>query len=170
MNCTPFRLLPILGVVLATLMNVGNAQAQSRPTEKVLRYAFPIAETGFDPAQLSDLYSRIVTSNIFDALYRYDYLARPVKVRPNVAVGMPEISDDYRTYTIKIKPGIYFADDPAFGGKKRELTAQDFAYSYKRIFDPKSKSPSYGDLEAAKLIGMDALRKDAEETRRQLQL
>ena len=155
-------LLPFFGGVLAILMTVGGVQAQSRPAEKVLRYAFPIAETGFDPAQLSDLYSRIVTANIFDALYCYDYLARPVKVRPNVAEGMPEISDDYRTYTVKIKPGIYFADDPAFGGKKRELTAHDFVYSYKRIFDPKSKSPTYGDLESAKLIGMDALRKESE--------
>ena len=162
MKRTTKRLLPLFGGVLAVLLMVGSAQAQSRPSEKVLRYAFPIAETGFDPAQLSDLYSRIVTSNIFDALYCYDYLARPVKVRPNVAVGMPEISDDFRTYTIKIKPGIYFADDPAFGGKKRELTAQDFVYSYKRIFDPKSKSPTYSDLEEAKLLGMDELRREAE--------
>ena len=34
---------------------------------KVLRYAFPVAETGFDPAQISDLYSRTIAANIFDA-------------------------------------------------------------------------------------------------------
>ena len=144
------------------VLGTGALHAQDRTGEKVLRYAFPIAETGFDPAQLSDLYSRIVTANIFDALYSYDYLARPVKVRPNVAVGMPVIADDFRTYTIKIRAGIYFADDPAFGGKKRELTAQDFVYSYKRHFDPITKSPSYSDLEEEKLLGMDALRRDAE--------
>ncbi len=144
------------------LLSAGSLQAQNRPTEKVLRYAFPIAETGFDPPQLSDLYSRIITAHIFDALYGYDYLARPVKVRPNVAVGMPVISADFRTYSVKIKPGIYFADDPAFGGKKRELTAQDFVYSYKRHFDPKTKSPAYGDLEEEKLLGMDELRRAAE--------
>ena len=32
---------------------------------KTLRYAFSVAETGFDPAQLSDLYSRIVTLSGF---------------------------------------------------------------------------------------------------------
>ncbi len=138
------------------------AQDQANPPEKVLRYAFPVAETGFDPAQLSDLYSRIVTANIFDALYGYDYLARPIKVQPNVALGMPEISADFRTYTVKIRPGIFFADDPAFGGKKRELTAQDFVYSYKRIFDPKTKSPSYSDLNEEKLIGLAELREQAE--------
>ena len=35
---------------------------------KVFRYAFPIAETGFDPAQVTDLYSRTVTPHIFDGL------------------------------------------------------------------------------------------------------
>ena len=149
-------------LVCLLLLGLGNASAQTRAPEKVLRYAFEIAETGFDPAQLSDAYSRIATENIFDALYSYDYLARPAKVIPNVALGMPVISADFRSYTIKIKPGIYFADDPVFGGKKRELTAFDFAYSYKRIFDPKTKSQLYSDLEEEKLVGMEELRREAE--------
>jgi len=151
----------VAGVALLVL-GLGTAFGQDKPREKVFRYAFQVAETGFDPAQLSDLYSRIVTDNIFDALYRYDYLARPVKVQPNVAQGMPEISKDFRTFTVKIKPGIYFADDEAFGGRKRELVAQDFVYSYKRIFDPTTKSPSYSDMEELKFVGMDALRQAAE--------
>jgi ABC-type transport system substrate-binding protein len=154
--------LRVLACVLATCLTVGGLHAQSRADEKVLRYAFEIAETGFDPAQISDVYSRIATASMFDSLYDYDYLARPVKVRPRVAVGMPVISEDFRTYTIQIKPGIYFADDPAFAGKKRELTAQDFVYSYKRFFDPKTKSPIFSDLEEEKLVGMDALRREAE--------
>ena len=157
-----FKLLRYFCLAGACLVGMTSVPAQDKPPEKVLRYAFPVAETGFDPAQLSDLYSRIITANIFDALYGYDYLARPAKVRPNVALGMPVISDDFRTYTVKIRPGIFFADDPAFGGKKRELTAYDFAYSYKRIFDPKTKSPLATDLEEEKLIGMDELRRAAE--------
>ncbi len=31
---------------------------------------------------------------------------------------MPEISADFRTFTFRVKPGIYFADDPAFKGKR----------------------------------------------------
>ena len=154
--------LRVWGCVLAAFLGSGGLHAQDRANEKVLRYAFEVAETGFDPAQISDVYSRIATASMFDSLYDYDYLARPVKVRPRVAAGMPVIRDDFRTYTIQIKPGIYFADDAAFGGKKRELTAQDFVYSYKRFFDPKTKSPIFSDLEEEKLIGMDALRRDAE--------
>jgi ABC-type transport system substrate-binding protein len=148
-----------LGLVL---LSASGLQAQSTQPEKVLRYAFEIAETGFDPAQISDIYSRTVTENIFDALYRYDYLARPAKVVPNVADGMPVIADNFKTFTVKIKPGIYFADDPAFAGKKRELTAHDFVYTFKRIFDPKTKSQTYPDLDEVKLLGMDALRREAE--------
>jgi ABC-type transport system substrate-binding protein len=126
----------------------------------VLRYAFPIAETGFDPPQISDLYSAFILSNIFDTLLTYDYLARPVKVVPNVAEALPEVSPDGLTWTLKVKRGIYFTDDPAFGGKRRELTAADFVYSIKRVYDPKWKSPQLYNVEGF-IVGMDDIRKKA---------
>jgi ABC-type transport system substrate-binding protein len=138
------------------------ANEKATKTEKVFRYAFPIAETGFDPAQLSDLYSRIVTANIFDGLYGYDYLARPAKVQPVLADGMPQVSADFRTYTVKLRHGIFFADDPAFGGSKREVTAPDVVYTYKRIYDPANKSPSLSGLLEDGIVGLEALNKRAE--------
>ena len=86
--------------------------------DKTLRVAFPIAETGFDPQAGGDAYSNYVNRVIFDTLYTYDYLARPFKIVPNTAVALPEISADGKTWTIKIRPGIYFADDPAFKGEE----------------------------------------------------
>ena len=142
------------------------AQTAAPPPEKVLRYAFPVAETGFDPAQLSDLYSRIITANIFDALYGYDYLSRPARIKPNLAQGMPTVSPDFRTYTVTLRRGIHFADDAAFGGRKREVTAQDVVYTFKRIYDPKNKSPSVSGLEEEKILGADELRKRAQATGR----
>ncbi len=152
----------VLGWCLA--FAVGNVQAQTAAqgtAPKVLKYAFVAGETGFDPAQVNDLYSRIVLAHMFDAPYRYDYLARPFKVRPNTAESMPEVSDDFRTWTVKIKPGIYFADDPAFKGRKRELVAQDYVYSVKRLFDPAMKSPAYSGIKEQTIIGADALREAA---------
>src|SRR5258706_3429011 len=128
--------------------------------EKLLRYAFRVAETGFDPVQISDLYSSIIISHIFDAPLTVDYLARPFKVRPNVTAGMPEVSADGKVWTLRIRPGIYFADDAAFRGKKRELTAQDYVYSLKRHWDPKNKSPNLYLLDQ-RVVGMEALRKTA---------
>ena len=95
-------------ILLATVgaltlgLSTGLAHAQDKPSEKVLRYAFQIAETGFDPAQISDLYSRIAARNMFEALYDFDYLARPVVVIPRSAEALPVIADDFRTFTDEV--------------------------------------------------------------------
>ena len=128
---------------------------------KVLRVAFPVAETGFDPARIVDLYSRTVTPHIFEALYEYDPLARPVKIKPLTATALPEVSDDFRTWTIRIQPGIFFADDPAFGGKPRELVAQDYVYAIKRFADPATKSPVVAGVLEVGYTGLAALRDEA---------
>ncbi|MBI5259361.1 MAG: bicyclomycin resistance protein [Burkholderiales bacterium] len=107
------------------------------------------------------MYSRSVTPHIFEALYAYDTLARPVKIRPSVAEGMPEVSADFRVWTVKLRRGIYFADDPAFQGRKRELVAEDFVYTFKRVFDPANMSPGVGELNAVGIVGMNALREAA---------
>jgi ABC-type transport system substrate-binding protein len=125
---------------------------------KVLRYAFRVAETGFDPAQVNDLYSSTIIANIFDAPLTYDYLARPAKVVPNTAERLPEISADFTTLTLRIRRGIHFQDHPAFKGQRRELVAQDYVYSIKRIYDPKFKSPRVYLLENARILGMSEIR------------
>ncbi|MCM5679002.1 ABC transporter substrate-binding protein [Schlegelella sp. S2-27] len=134
------------------------AQTPASAEPKVLKYAFAVAETGFDPAQISDLYSAIIAAHIFEAPLTYDYLARPARLVPQTAAAMPEVSADFTTFTVRIKPGIYFADDPAFKGRRRELTAHDYVYSIKRHYDPRWKSPTLYVLQNAKIVGMDALR------------
>ncbi|MCA0243901.1 MAG: ABC transporter substrate-binding protein [Proteobacteria bacterium] len=135
------------------------AQPSAQPPA-VLRYAFRVAETSFDPAYVTDYYSRVVISGMFDALLQYEYLASPVRMRPNTAAAMPEISADYRSFTFRIKPGIYFADDPAFKGAKRELTAADYVYSLKRHYDPRWKSGNLYLLENDKILGLSELRRE----------
>src|SRR5947208_12580265 len=114
--------------------------ASPAAAEKVLRYAFLVAETGFDPVQINDLYSSIIIAHMFDAPLEYDYLARPSKVKPNTAERLPEVSADGKTWTVRIRPGIYFADDAAFRGNKREIVGQDYVTSMKRPYDPMMKS------------------------------
>ena len=126
---------------IATVLLGCNAAAPVLGEQKVLRYAFERAETTIDPQKTSDIYSNFIESSIFDAPLDYDYLARPLKLRPITLEALPEISADRRTYTLKVKPGIYFTDDPAFKGKKRELVAADYVYSMKRLMDPKLSSP-----------------------------
>ena len=145
-----------LARTLAIVLVLGAAiEARAADPNKVLHVAMPIAETGFDPGMVNDLYSQYVNRAIFDTLYVYDLLARPYKLVPSVATALPAISADGKTWTIKIRPGIYFADDPAFKGRKRELTAADFVYSWKRILDPKTRSPAFAVFDG-KLVGIDA--------------
>ena len=145
----------------ALAVQAAEPLAMASATPRVLRYSFPVAETGFDPARVDDLYSQIVTSHIYDGLYHYDHLVRPFKVTPNVAQAMPEVTDDFRTWTVRIKPGIYFADDPVFKGAKRELIAQDYVYSVKRFYDPEVRSPIYQNVKEEGILGLEALREEA---------
>jgi peptide/nickel transport system substrate-binding protein len=155
----------IAGIVAAAFAFTGPQALAQAVATKVLRVAFPIAETGFDPQAAGDAYSNYVNRAIFDPLYRYDYLARPYKLVPNTAAGMPDISADGKTWTIHVRKGIYFADDAAFKGKRRELVAADYVYAIKRILDPRLRSNSLQAVDG-RFVGADALVAKAKETGR----
>ncbi len=154
---------------LAPLVIVGAlwwaSAVSAQPTPKVLRLAM-LSETGFDPARVGDARSSLVNSHIFEPLLGYDPLARPVKLRPRTALALPEASADFRTWTVTLRPGIFFTDDPAFGGQPRELTAADYAYSIARIADPANKSPAWSGLEQAGISGLAERRREAIEGKR----
>jgi oligopeptide transport system substrate-binding protein len=140
-------------VCVAALCGVLSAQAAPL---KTLHYILPAAEGSLDPAQGRDLYTGHITEAIFETLFTYDYLARPVRLAPQTAAALPEISADGRSYLIRLKPGIWFTPDPAFGGQRRELTVADYVYSWKRLFDPRLASPNSWLLEG-RIVGLDAL-------------
>ncbi|HET7160907.1 MAG TPA: ABC transporter substrate-binding protein, partial [Burkholderiales bacterium] len=151
--------------LIVVLLNAWVPSLTAATPVKTLRVTFQAAESGFDPVKVSDYYSGTIIEAIFDPLLTYDYLARPVKLVPNVAQSLPLISDDGKIYTLKLKPGIYFSDDPVFKGQRRELTAQDYAYSIKRFLDPKNRSP-YAFLFEGKIVGLDELAARAKKTGR----
>ena len=152
----------LAGSILLSSSVSSFAQSPADP-KKVLRYVFPVAETGFDPAGVHDLYSAHVNGSIFETLFTYDYLASPAKLVPRTAVALPEVSADGLTYTIRLQKGIYFAADPVFKGKKRELTSADYVYTFKRLMDPSLRSPNSWLLDG-RILGMEALLKQAQKT------
>jgi oligopeptide transport system substrate-binding protein len=139
------------------------ATAQAADPRKVLRLPVQSAERGFDCALESDANTGNLCDAIFDPLLQYDHLARPIKLQPRTAEKLPEISADGKTYTFKIKPGIYFTPDTAFNGQRRELVAADYVYSIKRLLDPAVKA-QWQFLVDGKLEGGDALRDEAKRT------
>jgi ABC-type transport system substrate-binding protein len=151
------RLCRLLGVCLAWSMAASAVHAGSADPNKVVRVAFEAADDGFDMVRTNNsLYSSWVGSAIYENLLTYDYLARPAKLVPGTVEAMPEMSDGGKTYLFHIKKGIYFTADPAFKGSKRELTAMDYAYTIKRILDPKNRSPQASSFEG-KIVGLDDL-------------
>lgn len=121
---------------------------------KVLHVASADIDT-LDPQQFSDDPSFQVLISIFEPALEWDYLATPPKLIPLTAAAMPEVTDDGKTWTVKLKPGIFFTDDPAFKGRPRELTADDYVYAYKRWLDPNGKRG--GSVLADKIVGARAV-------------
>ena len=145
-------LVPLIAVLsLLTLQAAASAPAVEK---KTLKISFRAAETGFDPQKIEDRYSVGICENIFDSLLTYDWLARPVKLVPQVVDAVPTGEEGGTRFTFRIKPGIYFADDPVFKGKRRELVARDMEYAVKRFRDPANRSP-YSWLFEDKIVGLD---------------
>jgi len=142
----------MLNFLLAT---VAYAASPADPA-KVVRTVFEAADDGFDMVRTQNYYSGWVADAIFETLLTYDYLARPAKLVANTAEAMPVMADRGKTYTFRIKKGIYFTPDPAFKGQPHELTAHDYVYAIKRLVDPENRSPSANFVEG-KIAGLDAL-------------
>ena len=153
----------VAACLACALLAAGPAAATVE--RKVLRVSFRTAEAGFDPQRIFDRYSVGVVENLFEPLLTYDYLARPVRLVPLTAEAIPEPEEGGTRYTFRLRPGILFADDPAFKGRKRELVAQDIEYSIKRFRDPRYASP-YEWLFEHKIVGLDAVAEAARKSGR----
>jgi ABC-type transport system substrate-binding protein len=151
--------------VACVLLLATPAAVHAADPNRVLRVAFEIEETGFDPIKVTDDYSFRVIEQTNEPLLTYDYLARPAKLMPLTVESLPEVSDNGKTYVFHVRKGIVFHPDPAFKGKRRELAAEDYAYSIKRLMDPKNRSP-WRFIVDGKIVGLDELSKVAEKSGR----
>ena len=159
----PQRAIAACFLFFVTLCAVSAASA-TEPL-RVLRTMLGIAETSFDPQFASDAASDAVISEVYEAMLDYDYLARPVQLVPRTLEALPTTPDGGRTWIARLKRGIHFTPDPAFEGRPRELTAADYAYTYKRLLDPAVASPWLWLLQG-KLVGGDEARDRAAKTGR----
>ena len=92
-----------------------------------------------DPQRISDDPSSQVAAAIFEGLYDWSYLGSPAHSSPCRQRRCRRSPTSGRTWTMHLQPGIRFTDDPAFGGKPRELVAEDIVFSMKRALDPTLK-------------------------------
>jgi ABC-type transport system substrate-binding protein len=148
-----------VGVIAAAIAFPGcGGSVPDDSNEMVLYHVLHTRIKGLDPGDMRDVYSIMVGSQIFETLYDYHFLKRPYELIPLLAEDMPDVSPDQLVYTIKIKRGVYFQDDVCFtGGKGRELKAQDFVFSIKRIANIKYLSPNWSLLDD-RIVGLDEFR------------
>jgi len=119
-----------------------KAEDTSRFEGKIVQYnIYPSKVNSIDPVTCGDTTSAAIQGNFYEGLYTYHYLKRPMEVVPELADGMPEISDDGMTYTVKVKKNVKYFRNPCFGKesdgryKNRTVTADDFVLSFKRVGD-----------------------------------
>ena len=130
---------------------------------KVLRVVQPATDEGFDPVRSANYYSGVILDAVGERLVGYDYMARPARLVPGVAEALPEVGNEGRTYTFRLRKGVYFHPDAVFKGKKRELVAEDFVFSIKRFLDPQWRS-QWKFLFDGKIVGLNALADQAAKT------
>jgi ABC-type transport system substrate-binding protein len=156
-----------LGLLLGTLafyaIGCGSSTAPGGKPGEMVYYAEGGDIKGFDPVRASDVDTALAVYKIYEGLVEYDYLYRPYRVVPVLAESLPQVSPDGLTYTFKLKKGVRFQDDPCFpGGTGREVTAEDFIYSFKRVMDAKLLSTGSWVF-AGHVVGVDEWAKASED-------
>lgn len=148
------------------MIGAGCTAKKSPDPANTVRISTPDKIKGFDPANADDLYSGTEISYVYEGLFQYHYLKRPYTLIPALSDGMPKLSEGGKVLTISIKKGVLFHDDACFqatGGRGRELVAEDFVYSWKRLADPALVSPSFWIFDG-KVEGLNEWRDEARRT------
>jgi ABC-type transport system substrate-binding protein len=110
------------------------------------RAALPWSPRNLDPAFSTDIYSVTLIQQIFDGLVQFD---RNLNVVPALASSWI-VSEDGLTYTFTLRNDAKFHNG-------RQVTADDFVYSFSRILDPKEESSALSFF--ARIKGADTYRK-----------
>ncbi len=120
--------------------------------------AFVVNLKSLDPAICNDVDGAAIIGNVYECLYNYKYGVKPYELFPQLAADMPEVSEDGRTYTVKLRKGIHFYDPwkKAFEeGKGPEMKASDVVFTFKRVADFHLASPNFSTLFQGKIAGID---------------
>lgn len=162
-----FYIFSALGVILLSLAPFAliGANNLSQQSDQVVMYdTYSSKIKSLDPATSGDTTSAALQGSIYEALYCYDYLARPIKVVPQLAADMPEISPDLLTYTFRLKSGVKYQRNACFGmdengrPKTRDVKADDFVLAFKRIADYHVITPMSLAFIEDKFAGLKAYR------------
>ena len=135
-------------ILLALSFLIGCQQEATKPPEVpqsevkkggVYRAALPWLPRSLDPPFTTDIYSVTLIQQIFDGLVQFD---QSLNIAPNLATSWT-VSRDKLTYTFTLRQDARFHNG-------RQVTADDFVYSFTRILDPKKQAGIISFLEKIK--------------------
>lgn len=152
--------------LLSMALGLSGCTKRKAEPPNTIHMAIDAKVKGLDPIQADDEYAGNEVSHAYEGLLQYHYLKRPYTLIPELAESMPEVGKDGKTYTFRIKKGVLFQDDPCFkasGGKGRELVADDFVYSFKRLADPALASSGWWVFDG-RIEGLNEWRDEASKT------
>ncbi|MGV3243562.1 peptide ABC transporter substrate-binding protein [Staphylococcus sp. 11261D007BR] len=142
-----FKLFGVILTAVLILAACGNAEGMYDDKGQVFRKVIPQDMASLDTTQVTDQVSFDIYNQVFEGLYTLDENDQAV---PGVAKEDPEISEDGKTWTIKLRDNAKWSNgDP--------VTAHDFEYAWKRVVNPETAS-EYAyimyDIENAEAINM----------------
>ena len=110
-----------------------------RPLPGTLRVSIPTNPPNLDPVEATDTTSDGILERLAGTLIKYD---PKLELVPDLAEAMPDVSEDGRTYTFRLRRGVMFHPWTDLGGRShpsREVVAEDVRYSLTRLLEPWSK-------------------------------
>ena len=115
-----FASLIVIGVMLCSVAAAFAAEPQ------VLNFGVENRRSTLDMQFNSYPEVMDISEHVAESLLRFDW---QMKLEPWLLTGMPKLSDDKRTYSFELKPGIKFHDGTT-------LKTSDVRFSFERMFDP----------------------------------
>ncbi|MCB9060361.1 MAG: hypothetical protein H6622_02430 [Halobacteriovoraceae bacterium] len=128
--------------------------------DNIIRAALNGKIDSIDPGVAYDSVSGTIISQVYETLFEYHYLKRPLAMRPLLSDGFPVYSEDKKTITFTIKENVPYHYDPSFKGQKRFVEAKDFITALKRVAFKGTQSKGWW-LFRDKIIGLDEFRDKA---------
>ena len=115
-------------LVILLVSGCGTKKNSSTKEAEPLRLMSASELTSLDTSTMLDFPDAIMQTAAFEGLYSLDEDDNTI---PAVAKEMPKISENGKTYTIKLREdALWSNDDP--------VTAKDFEYAWKKMIDPKN--------------------------------
>jgi oligopeptide transport system substrate-binding protein len=121
-----YGLLGVVGVVF--LVGCSTGQTEKQEENSVIRLMSMTELTSLDPAAMLDFPDAIIQAASFEGLY---FLDEKDEVQPGVAIDLPEISSDGKTYRFPLRENAQWSNGDS-------VTAKDFEYAWKRMIAPEN--------------------------------